>query len=195
MPSTSACCTLPLGPSAKSAPSRTSTFTPLGISIGFLPTRDMMFPSKTPLVELAQDFATEAALARLLVGEQALGGRDDAHAHAVQHRTDVVRAAIDPAAGTAHPLQVEDRRRAVFGIAQEDAQALHRTVAFEQAEVPGQALFLQQAADLELELRGRHVEPVVLGDVGVADTRQQVRNRIGHAHDASYQLALTTPGR
>src|SRR5262245_16309569 len=77
---TTGCCLtlrVPLGPLTVTVAGVIDTCTPLGISTGFLPIRDMASP------DLAQDFAAHAALARLAVGHHALRRREDRDAEAV----------------------------------------------------------------------------------------------------------------
>jgi hypothetical protein len=60
----------------------------------------------------------------------------------------------------------------------------HR-LAFRRLDLPqvlDEAFLLEQPGDLELQLRARHVEAVVLRQVGVPDPGQQIRDGVGHAH-------------
>src|ERR1700687_2031609 len=179
-PSKSGCWTLPLGPSAMKWPSFISTRVPLGTAIGIFPIRDMA----RLLPELAQQLAAQAPLARLPVGQQSLRRRHDPDSEAVAHRLDLVGAAVDPAARAADPGEMVDGRRALGAVAQEDANDAHR-LAFRRLDLPqvlDEAFLLEQPGDLELELRARHVEAVVLRQVGVPDPGQQIRDGVGHAH-------------
>src|ERR1700688_31887 len=182
-PSKSGCCTLPFGPSAMNWPSFNSTRVPLGTAIGIFPIRDMARLSYS-LPELAQQLAAEAPLARLAVGQQPLRRRHDPDAEAVAHRLDLARPAVDPAARAADPGEVVDGPRALGAVAQEDADHAHRLASrrLDLPQVLDEALLLEQPGDLELELRARHVEAVVLRQVGVADPGQQIRDGVGHAH-------------
>src|SRR5215210_724390 len=134
------------------------------------------------LPELAEDLAADLALARLDVGQQTLRRRDDPHAEAVAHRLDLAGTAVDPAARLADPLHAVDRGLALCAVAQEDAHRIRRAIDFDLPVVADEALLLEETADLQLEPGDRHVEPVVLRQMGVADPRQQVRDGIGHAH-------------
>src|SRR4051794_11301702 len=176
-PSKRACSTRPLGPSATKRPSAICTLVPLGTGIGILPTRDIA----SLLPDLAQQLAADPPLARLSVGEQPLRRRDDPDAEAVAHGLDLFRLAVDPAARLADPLEMGDGRDAVLGIAEEDAQRPHRHP-FELPEILDEAFLAKQLHDFQLQLGGRHVQAVVLGDLRVADPGQQVRDRVGHAH-------------
>src|ERR671936_437717 len=55
------CVSLPFGPSARTVPSVTSTFTPCGMGTGFLPMRDI----SDPLPHVGEDFAADLLLAVL----------------------------------------------------------------------------------------------------------------------------------
>src|SRR5215210_763470 len=176
-PGKSVCSTRPLGPWATNVPSWTSTWVPLGTGIGILPIRDIA----SLLPDLAEQLAAHPALARLGVGQQSLRRGDDPDAEAVAHRLDLVRLAVDPPAWLAHPLQVRDGRHALRAIAQEDAQGAHGQP-LDLPEILDEAFLPEELHDLQLQLGSRYVEPVMLGDLRVADPAQQVRNRVGHAH-------------
>src|SRR5579864_5743978 len=181
-PSKSGSCTLPLGPSAMNWPSFNSTRVPFGTAIGIFPIRDMARLSCLP--QLAQQLAAQPPLARLAVGQQPLRRRHDPDPEAVAHRLDVAGAAVDPPARTADPREVADGRGPLRAVAQEDAQHAHR-LAFRRLDLPqvlDEAFLLEQPGDLELQLRARHVEAVVLRQVGVPDPGQQIRDGVGHAH-------------
>src|SRR5947209_1760836 len=196
-PGKSDCSTRPFGPSATNTPSRTSTLVPCGMGMGILPIRDIASLLLLLLPDLAEELAADPALARLGVGQQPLRRRDDPDAEAVAHRLDLVRLAVDPPARLAHPLQVRDGRYAFGAVAQEDAQRALR-LRRDLPEILDEALVLEELRDLHFQLGHRDVEPVVLGDLRVADAGQQVRDRVGHAHTLgllAYQLALMTPGR
>src|ERR1700710_1121272 len=183
-PSKMDCSTRPFGPSATNLPPRSSTVVPWGTGIGILPIRDIA----SLLPHLAKQLAANAAIARLGIGQQTLRRRDDPDAEAVANRLDLVRLAVDPTAGLADPFEMRDGRDAILGVAQEDPQRPHRR-ALDLPEVLDEALLLEELHDLQLELGGRHVQTVVLGNLRVADPTQQIRDRVGHAH---YLILLTT---
>src|SRR5262245_20268959 len=79
------------------------TSTPLGITMGFLPTRDMVLP------DLTEDLAADLALARLAVGEQTLVGGQDRDPHAAEDPRDLVGGAVDAQPGLGHAADAGDR--------------------------------------------------------------------------------------
>src|SRR5436305_4441716 len=176
-PAKSGCATLPRGPWATNTPSLTSTEVPAGTWIGILPIRDIA----VLLPDLAEELAADPALARLDVGQQALRRRDDPQAEAVAHRLDLVGPLVDPAPRLADALEVADHRHPLGAVAQEDAQG-RRGGPLDHPEILDEPLLLEELADLELELGGGHVQPVVLGQVGVPDPAQQIRDGVGHTH-------------
>src|SRR5436309_13158409 len=171
-PSKTVCSTRPLGPSATNVPPWSTTLVPLGTGIGILPIRDIA----SLLPHLAKQLAADPAIARLGVGQQTLRRRDDPDAEAVANRLDLVGLAVDPATGLAHPFEMRDGRDAILGVAQEDPQRPHRR-ALDLPEVLDEALLLEELHDLQLELGGRHVQTVVLGNLRVADPARQIRDR------------------
>src|SRR5919108_5861405 len=95
------CMSLPLGPSARTMPSVTWTLTPWGIGIGFLPMRDM----SRSLPHVSEAFPADLLLAGLAVGDHALGGRHERHAHAGQDRGNLVVRDVDAPARGRHAHQ------------------------------------------------------------------------------------------
>src|SRR5262249_49633899 len=96
------------------------TLTPLGSGIGCFPMRD----TATPSPDRADDFAADAALARLPPGHQPLRRRHDGQPQAAHHRRDRVMPAVDTLAGLAHALQPGDERRPLGVVAQRDPDPL-----------------------------------------------------------------------
>ena len=75
------------------------------------------------LPQFAQHFAAQVALPGFAVADHAAAGADDRDAQAVEHRTQIVGAAIHPAARLADPLDVPNHAFAVGAVLQLDAQA------------------------------------------------------------------------
>src|SRR5439155_319208 len=84
---------LPFGPSALTPPSTTWTFTPCGITMGFLPMRDIVRPSP----HVGEDFPAHTLLPRVAVGEDAPRRRQERHAHPAEDRRDPMRETGDTA--------------------------------------------------------------------------------------------------
>src|SRR5207249_2323149 len=137
---------LPFGPSARTTPSPTWTFTPWGIGMGFLPMRDM----SGSLPHVGEDFAADLLLACLAIGHHALGRRDERAAHAGEQRWD--RCACLPA-------RLRDARHLALEGELAEAQAAHLELADEGARAPAQ---LAAVVAARLELR----RPLRLHDEG-----------------------------
>src|SRR6058998_3654002 len=95
---------LPFGPSARTMPSPTWTFTPWGMGMGFLPMRDM----SGSLPHVGEDFAADLLPARLAVRHHALRRRHERHAHAGEDRRDAVVPDVDAAARGRDPHEAGD---------------------------------------------------------------------------------------
>src|SRR3990172_376772 len=121
-----------------------------------------------PSPDFAKNLTTQPALTRRSVGHYTLIRRDDSQPHAVEDRANLVRAHVDSPARSADACEMSDGGGAILSVAQEHAQ--HPLwLAFDHPEVSNEAFFLQDAADLELQSRRRHVHAVVLREVRVAN--------------------------
>src|SRR5262245_51229945 len=194
MPSTRGWVSVPLGPATVTTPASTFTWTPLASGMGSLPIRDMALSALLPLPHVTEDLAADARPLAGRPGEDPLGGGEDRDAQASQDPGDLALATVDPAPGAAHALQAGDRllsRVPVFQLQPQLALAavLHQLVA---GEVP---LLGQDARDLRLHLGSGHVHRLVAGHETVAQPRQQVGDRIGHAHRARLLTSSTSSPR
>src|SRR6266851_2147510 len=180
MPGGSGTLILPLGPCTSTALAEISTFTPAGTGIGLRPIRDMSL-SFSHLPDFAEHFPADAGPARSAPGHQSAGRGQDADAEAAHDGAD--------ARGTdAAPIR---------GVLQEQPQRLAHLVLVHKLEGRNVTFFFEDARNLGLEFRRRHIHARMLGAGGIADARQQVSDRI-RIHRifpfAPYQLALSTPG-
>src|SRR5579864_6030270 len=125
----------------------------------------------------AQDFTALSDRARLFVGHHALGRGHDDGAHAAEHLGQLVLAAIDAQARTAHPLDAIDDG-AALEILQPDDQRWLAAIAVG-AEIGDVTLVLQHFHDGRLELRGSELHLVLARGLAIADASQQIGNRIG----------------
>src|ERR1700739_961681 len=133
----------PLAPLMVTASAAMVAGTPCGSSTGALAILDMM-----ALCAYGNDAPAFAALsdrARLAVGHDALGGRDDHRPHAPEHLRQVVLAAIDAQPRPADALQAVDHRPALE-VLQADGEPRLAAVGVE-AEVGDVALVLQHLDD------------------------------------------------
>src|SRR5512143_2918634 len=183
----------PLGPCTSTEPSETDTFTPGGTTMTLRPTRDIV----GSLPDVAEDLAPHPGLRGLAAGHDAPGGGEDVDAEAAVDAGDLALAALDPAAGAAHPLQVGDDPLPAGAVLQEDPDRPLPAVVDEPVvgDVP---LVLEDARDLGLEPRRRHVDLGQPRPHPVPDAGDHVRDGIRHVHrtylSGLYQLALITPG-
>src|SRR5579871_6500155 len=168
----------PLGPCTSTESEARATFTPAGTAIGFLPIRDMK-NSFWFLPNLAQHFAAHMRLARGAAGHHALGRGHDADAHAADHWPNLGRAEIAPAARLRHAAQVGDHAALVRRVLEEEAQRLARLVFLDQLVGGDVALFLEDAGDFHLQLRGGYIDARVASFRRVANPCQQIGNGIG----------------
>src|SRR5262245_24957336 len=172
-------CSLPFGPWTSSIDSPSFTLTPLGTSIFLFPTRDMS--SSSPHV--AEDLAAHALPRRRAAGHDPAGRGEDVDAESPVHAGNLVLAAVDPAAGTAHALEVGDHPLHARAVLQEDADpALPPFGLLEGLEVRHVTLVLEDACDLDLQLRGGNVHSGKSGPDPVPDPGDHVRDGIGHVH-------------
>src|SRR5581483_9792856 len=178
------CCSEPSGPDTATRPGSTWTVTPAGTSIGLFPIRLMRLPDET------DDFAADPALLRGAARDETGRRREDRDAHPAEHARQAVLARVDPPARLGDALQAADDPLAIPAELEVDDQGIER-FALLHVIVADVALFLQQARDLDLHLRGRHPYLVVQRLVGVADAGEHVCDRIGQHR---YQLDLVMPG-
>src|SRR5712664_2449260 len=180
---------LPFGPSARTMPSPTCTFTPWGIGMGFLPMRDM----SCPLPHVGEDFAADLLLAGLAVGHHALGGRDERDTHAGEDRRDLIVGDVDAPPRRGHTHEAGDHLLVADAVLEVDAEHVLLLV-LEHAEVLDEALFLQQLRDADLELAGGDVALLVLGPAGVRDTRHlALEGELTEAQPAHPELTDVRP--
>src|SRR5215211_7238341 len=131
------------------------------------------------LVDFRQDFPADVLAAGALARHEAARGRDDVDAVAAEHLRDFGRAHVDAPSGRRDAREVRDGAGAARVVAQEDADGALDALALHD-EIVDVALFLQDAGDLQLQLRRRDVHARVLRRDGVAHPRQHVGNRISH---------------
>src|SRR5437773_1567790 len=163
----------PFGPSALTDPSAAWTFTPCGITTGFLPMRDMVRASP----HVGEDFPAHTLLARVAVGKDAPRRRHERDAHAAEDRRDPVAGDVHAPPRRGHAHEPGDHPLICPAVLEVHAQRPLRRV-LEQPEVLDEALVLQDLGDPHLEPRRRDVDLLVLGAARVADARQHVGDRV-----------------
>src|SRR3954466_14208756 len=171
------CETFPLGPSTLTRPGCALTFTLSGILMMSLPMRDMV----GSLPDGGDELAAEVLLARLAIDENALGGGEDGDAQAVHDLWDlgVPHVAAQPRFRLA--LDLADGRPLALVVLEDQVQGSLDGVLLD-GDLADEALLAQHVADALLDLAGGEIELLEPRALCVADPRQQIGNRIGHAH-------------
>src|SRR3977135_849250 len=106
--SATASSSVPFGPLTETFCPSIVTSTPLGMTTGCFPIRDIIFSVALPLPHVREDFAAHALACCLTVGEQTRRRGDDRHAEATQHPWQVGGLRVHPQAGLGHPAQARD---------------------------------------------------------------------------------------
>src|SRR5512140_1564244 len=137
----------------------------------------------------ADDFAADAALLRVVAGEEALRGGDDGDAEAAEDLGKLVLPRVEAPAGLARPRQpVDDRVPRVVVLQVEPQQASAPVV--HDLEVLDVTLVLEDAGQLDLEARRRDVGLLVPGGQRVSEAREEIGDGIADVHRP---LLTTTP--
>src|SRR4030088_1517151 len=119
--STSPCSTsesAPLGPFTLTTWPSTLAVTPEGMATGFFPTRDMVIDPGSlirwsGLKHRAEDLSADIVVARVVIGHDALGRRQDRDPQPVVHARQRLHRGIDSPPRLRHPRNLADDRRAV----------------------------------------------------------------------------------
>src|SRR5262249_7943689 len=167
----------PFGPLTLTVPGLTSTSTPSGISIGFLPMRLMSGGSP----DVRDDLSADAALARLVAGHHSARGGHDGRAHASEDTGDVALGDVAASTGPRDPLQAADDGVARLRVAQADLDDLADSSRLD-AEVGDVALLLEDAGHLALQAGGGDLDRLVLRQERVADPVQVIGDWVSE-HD------------
>src|SRR3954468_22835956 len=162
--------------------------------MGLLPMRLMAFACSSSPDEADHSPADALALGGA-ARDDAAGGRKDGDPHPAEHARQTVLARVDPAAWLRDALEVGDDALAAAAVLEgDDEDAVGQVLAPLDVEVADVALLLEDAGELLLQLRGRHLGVVVQRLVGVADPREHVGDwvrehlvllpgALGHARD------------
>src|SRR3954469_20717545 len=167
------------------------TSTPDGTGTGCLPIRDMsLLPY--PLPDESEDFAAHALSCCLTVGEQTRRRGDDRHAEATQNTRQVGGFRVDTQAGLGHPAQPRDAAFTARAVLQLHHQRLAhpRILGVVVGDV---TLALQDLGDIGLDLAVRQRHLIVVRRIGVAQTCQEVCDRIRHGHDSRFTFLAAVP--
>src|SRR6476469_3399322 len=121
------------------------------------------------------DFAADALLFGGAGLVEAARGGHDLDAHAAEDELAAVFAGVDPPAGLGHTLEVGEDALAAAAVLELDHERLVRlALGLRDVVVTDVPLLLEDAGDLRLQLRVRHLRAIVQRLVGVADAREHV---------------------
>src|SRR5581483_5623194 len=114
-------------------------------------------------------------------------------AHAAEHALPPVLAGVDAASGLGHAPEAAQDALATAAVLELDDERLVRAVldGVEVADVP---LLLEDAGDLDLQLRARHLGAVVQRFVRVADPREHVCAGVGKHLVSPTSCSSSCPG-
>src|SRR5215207_4321491 len=131
--------------------------------------------------DLAEHFAADVALARLVVGHDTLGRRQNGGAEPIGHARHGVDGGVDAPARLRHPLDGADHRLAVVVL------ELDRELGAAVAELGGGivadvAFRLQDLEHVGAQARARRLHRALAAELGIADAGQHIAERICHRH-------------
>src|SRR5215218_9640721 len=160
----------PSGPFTITRPGSSDTDTPAGISMGFLPMRLIQLPDK------ANNFAADTFALRGLARHQAARCRNDGGAHPAEDTWQAVLASVHTAPRLRDPLQVGDDALSAGAVLQLDHERVEALALLDRVagDVP---LLLEDAGDLLLLARGRHLRALVQHVVRIPDAPEPVGHR------------------
>src|SRR6266567_3580406 len=133
------------------------------------------------LPNFAEEFASEALLARLPSGHYAARRGQDVDTQASEHARNFGAANVYPAPGTRDPRHIRDRRLIITCVFQVDADDLVAFL-FGSLEVRDIALLFEDAGNLHFQVGSGNIHLLVPRTNRVANSRQHVCDRIGQIH-------------
>src|ERR671925_293947 len=175
---------VPRGPFTVTEESSIVTSTPLGISMGCLPIRLISLPL---LPNVREDLAADALAGGVTVRHHTLRRRHDGDAETTEH----ARETGPPRA--AHTLQPGDRALAFRAVLQRHPECPVEPVTLRLVSAD-EALGRKDLHDRLVHLGRRHDQVVLVGEVRVADPRQQVPDGVRDVGGKPHHDALVTPG-
>src|SRR3990170_909330 len=199
-----ACSSWPSGPFTLTRPGAIETSTPAGTGIGFLPillnvlafspsSHPKKIGAKRDLLRVSpdktDDFSADAELLRLAARDHAARGGEDRRPHSAENAREPLLARVDPPAGLRDPLQVGDDPLAIPAELELDDKRIE-ALALPDEVVLDVALLLEEAGDLDLQLRAGHLARLVESAVRVPDPRQHVGDRVSKHRRCSSPRAL-----
>src|SRR3989454_5926938 len=172
----------PFGPLTVIFRPSTWAVTPWGSGTGRLPIRDI----GGLLPDHREQLAAHVGGARFAVRHDALGRAEDGHPQPVLHARDLARLHVAPEPRRRHPHELADDGGVVVVLEVQSQQPVSPVV--QDLEVLDVVVVTEDARDLDLQLRHRHVHPPVARLAGVAHTGQHVGDGISNVHLAFRSL-------
>src|SRR4051794_26654518 len=180
----------PSGPFTITRPGESETETPAGSSMGCLPIRLIGSPDE------ADDFSADSLLGRGSARDQAVGGGQNRDAHPAEDARQAVLARVDAAAGLGDALEVGDHALAVAPeLELDNERVVGRVLLALDLVIANVALLLEEACDLRLGARARHLGTLVQRAVRVPDPGEHVCDRVGlHGSFPPTSCSWSCPG-
>src|SRR5271154_912686 len=182
-------CIVPLQPEQAFRPTTNShsmpTAWPILIAWARMARNARVRPTRPALPDFAEDLAAYTFAARLASGHHAPRRGEDADAQSTLHPLDLIAADVNAAARTGNAREVADRSfvvRAVLEIHAKNGAA----ILFGRLVVRDVALFLEDAGDFGLQLRGRNIQLLVTRANRVTNAGQKICYWIGQTHRFSF---------
>src|SRR5438105_5014053 len=131
------------------------------------------------LPDLAEHFAADAALHGFGAREHALRRGNDRQSQSAEDPRDVLLVAVDAATGTRDALDAVNDRLSILRILQIDTER-RLDLLLDDFVVADETFALENARDLDLELRRRKLHAIVTRLNPVADSREHICDWISH---------------
>src|SRR6266576_6941482 len=155
----------------------TATSTPPGNAMGCFPILLIVPLVPRPSPHVREYFAADAVARRVFVRHHAMGRADDGDPEPPHDTGQVATAAVDPPTGFRHTPETGDGALLARPVLQTDAEQLVDTFPF--AFVPVDEPFVCKDVEHGFRELGRgSYQLILVRSVGVADPRQQIRDRV-----------------
>src|SRR6478752_207114 len=180
---------VPLGPLTDTFWPSIDTSTPAGTGTGCFPIRDI---ASSPSPHVCEDFAAHALSGSLAVGPQTRRRGNDRHAQTAEHARQIGGSRVDTQTGLGHPAQACDAALTARSV----LQLHHKRLAHPSilgVVIGDVTLRLEDLGDVGLDLRVRQGHLVVIRRIGVAQTCQEVCDRVRHGHDSRFTFLAAVP--
>src|SRR3954468_21598070 len=178
----------PLGPLTETIPGLTSTVTPSGTAIGFLPIR---LTQTTDSPDVGDDLAADALLLRLVAGHHAHRGGQDGRAHATQDPRDLPVGDVAAPAGPRDAAQAGDDRAPPVRVLELNLDHVSDRGRLDR-EALDVALLREDPRHLALQARGRDLDLGVLRRDRIAHAREVIGYGVGEHQGHRLACSITS---